>query len=169
MHHIIITGLAGSGVTTLSQQISEETGYKVIHCDDYRYSHGWKKKPFEKYHFDILHAINKDHEPKIIEGSYDDFDDPKNSRARVFHELLPQTKKVYILHIDKLKQASRLIDRCINRVIDVEAKGTCKETSESRGHMLVSAVENYDVHNHALVLFKSYAESLKISVKMIDV
>lgn len=169
MHHIIITGLPGSGVTTLSQQIAEETGFEVIHCDDYRYGHGWKKKSYEKYHFDVLHAVNKNHQPKIIEGSYYDADDPENCRARLFHELLPHTKKVIILKIDKLKQASRLIDRCINRAMKVEEKGTCHETSESRGRLLVSAIENYDVHSHALILFKSYVETMKIPVKMVEV
>jgi dephospho-CoA kinase len=171
MPHIIITGLAGSGKSTLARKIELDKGYQVISCDDYRYLGNWVRKSYLQYRHDILSEINKDGSPKIIEGAYLDAHDPENSRIRVFNELISQgfIQKVYIIHIDKIVQASRLIDRCINRVTGVESQGTCVESSINRGCLLVKAIENYEKNTDALKLFKLYIDSFNIEVEEIHI
>ena len=166
MPHIIITGLPASGKTTLAKKISLETGYPVIHCDQFIYLENWIKKPYETYREDILKAISGDSTPKIIEGTYYDADDIENRRARLFHELLIQTKLVIILEIEQKTQVSRLINRCINRELGKEDQGICKETDDSRAELLIRAVKNYDSSKQGLYLLSEFAKSIGAQVKI---
>jgi hypothetical protein len=139
---IIVTGLAGSGKTTLTHSL---TNHKIIHCDDYRYGENWKKLSYLEYRDAILNAVN---ESSIIEGAYYDAHDSENARIKVFQELITlYNATVYIIKPKNLVETvSNLIDRSIGRAIGTISQGTCPETSVTRARLIIKNVQYYDIN-----------------------
>ncbi len=158
--HIIITGLAGSGKTTLSHllRIPSDPTDKIISCDNFRYSDSnWTKKPYIQYQSDIFDQIDRDAHNKIIEGAYHDASDPENARALVFHELLPTTKLIIIIKPSNLVSSlENIINRSLRRYTGEEPQGSCAETSSSRARLVIKFVQNYEQNMAKLDEFYRY-------------
>lgn len=152
--HILITGLAGNGKSTLAMSLSTHLGYKVVNTDVYRYGPGWTKLPFDEYFRTVMAAINSDDTPKIIEGTCHDAHDPEDARKILFYKLLDYAKYVLVIkELTKEQTAASLIDRCINRAFGGEP-GVPAETSIGRAKLLIKSIECYNenvAHLHELI------------------
>ena len=137
--HVLILGLPGSGKGVLAEKLRERFGYEVIGMDRCRYGENWRKKSFEEFRISLMNEINKDDNPKIIEGAYND-----EVRIKVVQELLPLIKKILIIRPESLEVTiAQLIDRSINRFIGKEKSGTCIESSKDRACLVIDNVQNY--------------------------
>ena len=143
--HILILGLAASGKTTLAKRLKEITGFDVISFDDHRYGNNWVKKSLSEFRQSVLHAINLNDTPKIIETTYNDGTDSTHARGIIISELIPCIKKILIIKPQPLEiVVAQLIDRSINRVLKIEPQGSCEEKSLDRSRLVMKNIEYYN-------------------------
>lgn len=169
MRYIVITGLAGSGKTTLAKAIASKYNLDCIHIDDFRYGENWKKKSFDEFKNDLFNHTKKcKTDLVVVEGTYHDPHDENNSRIKVHHQLWNDACMLIILKIDKLKRIGRLIDRSIKRVLNQDS-GSCSETTSSRARLMIKNIENDTIMNQELDNGAKYAsQNYDMNVKIIN-
>lgn len=79
MNRILVIGSAGSGKSTLSQQLSEQLQLPIVHLDKYYWKPNWIPTPNEEWDQFIIEATNQ--EQWIMDGNYSRTLDLRMKRA----------------------------------------------------------------------------------------
>ena len=147
---VYVTGVGGSGKTTLAKKLSENW----ISLDKHRFIQpNWQRRENEEYLNEIFKDIESkiDNEVIVIEGKYNDSFDEENIHLKLIGEFirLGCMKEIHIMKSNSITEATAdLVDRCCRRYAGTENENESgnKETSMSRGIMVSNFVLNYD-HN----------------------
>ena len=165
---IIVTGLAGSGKTTLSTKLSK----RVVHSDTFRYYTGtWNKLPYTVFREAIFNAISDDIvHSAVYESTYRDAHDREESRKRVIDELIESGKatKLVVIKPTTLKNdLTSVVARSMRRARG-EEKGAAAELPENVTALILKFVQEYDENCNALNLLIRKASELGIETHLIE-
>lgn len=142
---ILITGLGGSGKTTLAEQLAKHMNLKTIRTDDYKFGENWRRKSWQEYFDALMGDIDFEKGRYVVEGIFYSTGDNENQSQRMFHYLLQYSTCVIVIDPDeKVEHAASLIDRSIRRYTGEEPQGTCVESRENRARLLIRCIESYD-------------------------
>lgn len=78
---IVIWGPTGSGKTTLSRQLGEALGLKVVELDAIRHATGWDSTPWEEFRLRLTRTLDAHPGGWVSDGSYSPVSDIYISRA----------------------------------------------------------------------------------------
>lgn len=152
--HICITGLGGSGKTTLAKKIAEKYDYQYVSTDDIKFAPGWKRRTLDEC-MTLLHEIkSKADKPIVFEGVivFSNGDQDRVTIKLMLH-IFNMCNTILILTVGKTERISRMFNRSIEREIsNREDPETCDhpESPENRARMMITTIENNDLNEKIL-------------------
>lgn len=168
----LVTGLAGSGKTTLAQRLVDQGVVDVrVSMDQHRYVPGTWTKLCAREFFKSMDEELKKHEGKrvVVEGSCNDASDPENAREAYFEFLLEQGAEQLMVFAPKplTGHIEDIIARSFGRLLGTMPKGAAEETPGTVSRLVVKMVQNYPANVDALERLKRFAQKHGVKASVV--